>query len=89
MEVDWSSWDLGSARRALFGNNEAVTRRVLRRLHLRWFHANKRAMKRMLSAGGVAQGLADGRRHRGHLQSLPIGDEEGNQGDHDDQAECT
>ncbi|CAK0816868.1 unnamed protein product, partial [Prorocentrum cordatum] len=53
MDADWSSWDLGSARRALFGNNEPVSRRVLRRLHLRWFHANKKAMKRMLTAGGV------------------------------------
>ena len=53
MEGDWSSWDLGSARRARFRNNEAVSRRVLRRLHLRWFHANKKAMKRMLTAAGV------------------------------------
>ncbi|CAK0849180.1 unnamed protein product, partial [Prorocentrum cordatum] len=53
MDADWSSWDLGSARRAIFSNNESVSRRVLRRLHLRWFHANKKAMKRMLKAGGV------------------------------------
>ena len=53
MQGDWSSWDLGSARRALFRNSEAVARRVLRRVHLRWFHANMQATKRMLTAAGV------------------------------------
>ena len=53
MQGDWSSWDLGAARRALFRNNEAVSRRVLRRLHLCWFHANNKAMKRMRTAAGV------------------------------------
>ena len=55
--ADWSHWDIGSARRALYSGNEAVCRRVLRKLRLRWFHAPRSAMKRMLQAAGVPPAL--------------------------------
>ena len=51
--ADWSSWDLGVARRSLFNGDAATRRRILRKLHLRWFHAPSARMKRLLKAAGV------------------------------------
>lgn len=49
---DWANWDLSRAARALKSGNEAVIRRTLRKLHVRWYHASSDTMRRLLRAAG-------------------------------------
>ena len=51
--TDWSRFDVESVLRGLRTANEAGQRRLLRKLHLRWWHAGATTMQRMLRAAGV------------------------------------
>ena len=50
---EWSSFDLGRALQLLRSYNEAVVRRTLRTLHIRWFHASAEKMAKLLAAAGA------------------------------------
>jgi hypothetical protein len=56
---DWSSFDLGTALRALRSDQEQIRVRALRRLHIRWFHCSARRMEELLLAAGVQPGVAN------------------------------
>ena len=51
--VDWTAFDVTGCLRALRVGTEAEVRRVLRRLHLRWWHARSSSMHKILNAAGV------------------------------------
>ena len=51
--VDWTAFDVTGCLRALRTGSEAELRRVLRRLHLRWWHARASSMHKILKAAGV------------------------------------
>ena len=53
-EPHWSQFDLGHALMQLRSIREGIVRRALRRLHLRWYHANNKRMRNLLEAVGVA-----------------------------------
>ena len=53
--IDWGSFNLRHALRLLFSRNEAVVRRTLRKLHLRWFHASVTQMTRLLRQAGAPE----------------------------------
>ena len=52
-QADWSRYDVSSSLRVLRTGTDAACRRILRRLHLRWWHAGKGAMDRILRAAGI------------------------------------
>ena len=52
---DWTKFDVGSSLRALKTGSEATRRRILRKLHLRWWHATASAMERTLKMAGCPQ----------------------------------
>ena len=58
-QPDWTHFDIGNSVRALRTNNEAVIRRVLRKLHVRWWHASAQTLTRMLHRAGVPQKALD------------------------------
>ena len=51
--VDWTSFDVGRSLRMLRVGNSAQITRELRKLHLRWWHAPRVPMERVLSAAGL------------------------------------
>ena len=51
---DWTRFDVSRSLRALQVGSLQVKQRELRKLHLRWWHASKKAMKRVLSAAGLS-----------------------------------
>ena len=50
---DWVSFDVGNTMRALRNNGRTVQRKLIRKLHIRWWHASAQAMTRLLERGGV------------------------------------
>ena len=50
---DWTRFDIAKSFRALRKGTEAARRKLLRKLHLRWWHASAAAMKRLLEHAGV------------------------------------
>ena len=50
---DWTSFDVNRSMRMLRTGSEAQISRELRKLHLRWWHAGRVQMERVLSAAGV------------------------------------
>ena len=50
---DWSQFDINRSLRALRFGKEPDQRLILRKLHLRWWHATASAMARLLKASGV------------------------------------
>ena len=53
--ADWSSWDLSKTLRLLKDNkDEEVTKRMLRKLHTRMYHAGADRMWNLLRPGGCA-----------------------------------
>ena len=50
---DWSSFDLGRAMTLLNSRNEAVIKKTLRRLHIRFWHAPAATMDHLLKAAWV------------------------------------
>ena len=56
---DWSSFDVQSCFRALRSSDQAGQRRLLRKLHLRWWHASADKMQRLLRAAGIPKETCD------------------------------
>ena len=54
-DASWSTWDLGSSLAALRSSSEALQRRTLRMLHVRWFHASSFRMFSIMRAAGIPQ----------------------------------
>ena len=52
--ADWTRFDISRSLRALAAGSPAVQRKELRKLHLRWWHASKESMRRVLSAAGLS-----------------------------------
>ena len=50
---EWTRFDLGHALQMLRSVREAVVRRTLRKLHIRWYHCSASKMRSLLSAAGV------------------------------------
>eukprot|EP00971_Amphidinium_carterae_P070838 1401011-Amphidinium_carterae.1 len=50
---DWTSFDVHSSLRGLRLADEAGRRRILRKLHLRWWHSSAGAMVKILKAAGI------------------------------------
>ncbi|MAD34454.1 MAG: hypothetical protein CMJ88_11970, partial [Planctomycetes bacterium] len=53
--TDWTNFDIGGVLRALNLSTDAARRRILRKLHLRWWHASKKSMKRLLEQAGCGK----------------------------------
>ena len=49
---DWSNWELGRALRMLKGNNIALQKKTIRKLHLRWWHCSAARITSLLRAAG-------------------------------------
>ena len=56
---DWSDYDIHRTMKALRSTTEAGRRRILRKLHIRWWHATANAMKRLLSQAGQPKEIQD------------------------------
>ena len=56
---DWTRFNVSRSLRALSAGNIHVQRRELRKLHLRWWHAGKESMKRILSAAGLGKDVLE------------------------------
>ena len=52
-EADWTRFDVNRSLRTLRTGDEGAIRRELRKLHLRWWHAQWAPMERILQAAGV------------------------------------
>ena len=52
-EADWTRFDLGHALQRLRSHNEAVVRRALRQLHVRFYHPSTQRLRGLLAAAGV------------------------------------
>jgi Reverse transcriptase (RNA-dependent DNA polymerase)/Integrase core domain len=50
---EWSSWDLGRCMRGLRHENMMIRSQVLRKLHIKWWHASTEKMRRLLETAGV------------------------------------
>ena len=57
--MDWSSFDLQATFRALRRGTEAEQRRLLRKLHLRWWHCSADRMVRLLKTAGFPKSTLD------------------------------
>ena len=57
--ADWSSFDVQASFRALRSADEASQRRILRKLHLRWFHIGTDKMQRLLKSAGIGKPTLD------------------------------
>eukprot|EP00971_Amphidinium_carterae_P326242 6456928-Amphidinium_carterae.1 len=57
--ADWSRFDKHSSLRGLRLSSEGGKRRILRKLHLRWWHASAAAMHRILKAAGLQKDVLD------------------------------
>ena len=51
---DWTIFDIGKVARALRTTNQSTLQRVLRKLHVRWWHASEHTMIRFLQRVGVS-----------------------------------
>ena len=56
---DWTSFDIQSSFRALRCADEAGRRRIIRKLHLRWWHASTPKMLSLLKASGLGKEVLD------------------------------
>eukprot|EP00435_Cladocopium_sp_Y103_P057491 s245_g19.t2 len=56
---DWSSFDISASLRGLRLSEEAGQRRILRKLHLRWWHASSNRMIQLLKTAGIPQNVLD------------------------------
>ena len=53
--ADWSRFNVQASLRALRSGAEHVQKRILRKLHLRWWHASEGTMRKVLAAAGVPE----------------------------------
>ena len=57
---DWrTSFDISASLRGLCLSDEAGQRRILRKLHLRWWHASSNRMIQLLKIAGIPQNVLD------------------------------
>ena len=56
---DWTSFDLSKVLRVLRTANPNMCKLTLRKLHLRWWHAQAAPMRRLLTHAGVPQSVTD------------------------------
>lgn len=56
---DWTSFDISASLRGLRLSNEAGQRRIIRKLHLRWWHASSHRMIQLLKSAGLPQSILD------------------------------
>ena len=57
---DWTRFDIGNVLRVLkTSENRGTLQREIRKLHLRWWHAGKAAMTRILSAAGLPKDVLE------------------------------
>ena len=56
---DWTSFDISASLRGLRIAPEAGQRRILRKLHLRWWHASANRMEQLLKAAGLDRKILD------------------------------
>ena len=56
---DWVSFDVGNTLRAIRSGNVTARRRLLRKLHLRWWHANLKSMTTILGRAGLPREILD------------------------------
>ena len=59
MPADWGSFDVQASFRSLRSADEATSRRILRKLHLRWFHIGSDKMQRLLKCAGFGKEVLD------------------------------
>ena len=57
--ADWSSFDVQASFRALRQADVAVRQRILRKLHLRWFHISADKMQKLLRTAGIDKETLD------------------------------
>ena len=57
--ADWSSFDVQASFRSLRQSDEAGRRRILRKLHLRWFHIGTDKMQKLLKCAGLGKDVLD------------------------------
>lgn len=56
---DWTRFNVGRSLKALATGSPETQMRELRKLHLRWWHCGKEAMRRVLSAAGLLSSILD------------------------------
>ena len=56
---DWVSFDVGNVLRAMRTGGPATQRKLIRKLHLRWWHASTTAMTRLLERAGLPKAVLD------------------------------
>ena len=56
---DWTRFNVGRSLKALATGSPETQMRELRKLHLRWWHCGKEAMRRVLSAAGLPSSILD------------------------------
>ena len=56
---DWTSFDVQSTLRGLRHGTEADRRRLLHKLHLRWWHSSSHKMQHLLRAAGLPKEVLD------------------------------
>ena len=54
---DWTRFDVGSTLRALKSGPDIIKTCLLRKLHLRWWHASETKMRKTLSAAGIPESV--------------------------------
>ena len=54
---DWTAFDITHSMRALRNGSDAQVRLELRKLHIRWWHAGRGQMAKILDAAGVPQSV--------------------------------
>jgi hypothetical protein len=57
--ADWSRFNVGKSLKALSVGNPDTQMRELRKLHLRWWHASKQAMRQVLQSAGLPNSVLD------------------------------
>ena len=57
--ADWGAFDVQATLRGLRHGDEAARRRLLRKLHLRWFHCSTDKMKQLLRTAGLSNEVLD------------------------------
>eukprot|EP00439_Symbiodinium_sp_Y106_P057262 s2270_g8.t1 len=56
---DWSTFDVQATMRGLRHGSEADRRRLLRKLHIRWWHCSTDRMQRLLKTAGLPKEILD------------------------------
>ena len=58
-DVDWSRFDIGRVVRSLSAATAENRNKILRKLHIRWWHAPTATMQRLLKHAGVDKEVID------------------------------